>query len=419
LNRILVGDALEQLRTLPDECVQCVVTSPPYWGLRDYGVAGQIGLETSPAEYIGRMVEVFREVRRVLRDDGTIWVNMGDCYATGAGAVGDCPGGGEQGERWKERGPCRKQVPDRKNPNAGVPTYQPNRMPIEGLKPKDLVGMPWRLAFALQADGWYLRSDNIWHKPNPMPESVTDRPTKAHEYVFLLSKSERYFYDAEAIKEPQEEGERTTRLRQMARGLTSKPYTIARDVLQTQPPQGKTGAARNLEARYRLALLGTRNRRTVWTITTKPFPEAHFATFPEEIPAICIGAGTSERGACSHCGAPLSRVLEVSKGRPERGTGKGNPGIDEAAQRTKRLNGQELADWKAENPNRTVGWVPTCKHSAGVGRCVVLDPFMGAGTTALVALKAGRDFIGVELNPEYAQLARERIESELVQGRLA
>lgn len=196
---ILQGDCLDRLRELPDESVHCCVTSPPYWGLRDYGCAGQIGLEKTPQEYVAKMVEVFSEVRRVLRDDGTCWVNLGDCYATGAGRVGACPGGGERGAKWAGYRGDRDKDP--KATGIG-PMTQPNRMPLPGLKPKDLVGIPWRVAFALQADGWYLRSDIIWHKPSPMPESVTDRPTKSHEYIFMLSKSERYAYDAEAIKEP-------------------------------------------------------------------------------------------------------------------------------------------------------------------------------------------------------------------------
>src|SRR3990167_11278662 len=195
-SRVIIGDCRAVLPTLEAGSVQTCVTSPPYWGLRDYGHAGQIGLESTPAEYVAEMVAVFREVRRVLRDDGTLWLNLGDSYATGAGKASS-PGGGAQGERFLESGPSgyrgahdlspkhsRSQVPDGKNPDAMIPTYQPNRMPIAGLKPKDLCGIPWRTAFALQADGWYLRQDIIWAKPNPMPESVRDRCTKAHEYIF-------------------------------------------------------------------------------------------------------------------------------------------------------------------------------------------------------------------------------------------
>jgi DNA modification methylase len=252
--------------------VQTCVTSPPYWGLRDYGHDGQLGLESTPDEYVARMVGVFREVRRVLADDGTLWLNLGDSYATGAGKVGDHPGGGVQGASWRGA------------------TTSPNRLPIEGFKPKDLVGIPWRVAFALQADGWWLRQDIIWHKPNPMPESIRDRCTKSHEYLFLLAKSERYFYDNEAIAE---------------QALHSD----------------------------------TRNRRSVWTIATKPFKGAHFAVMPEALAEPCVLAG--------------SRADDL-----------------------------------------------------------VLDPFSGSGTVGVVALRHGRRFVGVELNPEYAEIARDRIEGD-------
>ena len=248
--RILVGHVLDRLADLPDESVHCVVTSPPYWGLRDYKIPpqvwggngcahewggaiptreqtggggnkanvgsfhggstsafcqhcgawrGSLGLEPAPALYIAHLVEIFREVRRVLRKDGTLWLNLGDSYATGAGKAKQA-GGGAQGERW--RGPGMAQVPDNKNPGAMIPTYQPNRMPLPGLKPKDLIGIPWMLAFALRDDGWWLRSEITWAKRAPMPESVTDRPTMATEKVFLLTNSAKYFYDAEAVKEP-------------------------------------------------------------------------------------------------------------------------------------------------------------------------------------------------------------------------
>jgi hypothetical protein len=232
--RILQGDVVKRLRDLHGRSIDCVVTSPPYWGLRDYGVEGQIGMESTPAEYIAKMVEVFREVRRVLRADGTCWINMGDCYATGAGKVGECPGGGKQGARWAgdlrirdERREYRgtrlangrgdspgvfrvKTRASRDSAHAGKntamvaigPMTQPNRLPLPGLKAKDLVGIPWKLAFALQGDGWWLRQDIIWNKPNPMPESVRDRCTRSHEYIFLLSRSRLYYFDADAIKEP-------------------------------------------------------------------------------------------------------------------------------------------------------------------------------------------------------------------------
>jgi DNA modification methylase len=357
--RLLCGDALEQVRLLPDESVQCCITSPPYWGLRDYGVAGQIGLERTPEEYVANIVQVFREVKRVLRDDGTLWLNLGDSYATGAGKVGDCPGGGEQGERWKQYGPARPQVPDGKNPDAMVPTYQPNWMPIAGLKPKDLVGIPWRVAFALQADGWWLRSDIIWSKPNPMPESVTDRPTKAHEYLFLLTKSARYYYDAEAIREPATSAGKIVTLgnKSLSRGQATGANV---------PPSGNANADS-------VTVAPLRNRRTVWTIPTQPYPEAHFATFPEALVEPCMAAGSkgeSDGLAKKDRSLVQTRMEQVPVGRMRRGRNV----LPEVAQRT------------------------------------VLDPFCGSGTVGVVALRAGRDFIGIELSPEYVEMARRRIE---------
>lgn len=255
--RIINADVIDGLRQLPDESVHCVVTSPPYWGLRDYGVAGQIGLEKTPAEFVSRMVEVFREVRRVLRSDGVCFVNLGDSYAaTTKGSSG-------KGE---------KQVT-----NAGTLLADRSWSIPDGLKPKDLCGIPWRVAFALQDDGWWLRQDIIWAKPNPMPESVTDRCTKAHEYVFLLTKAERYWWDQEAIKE---EG----LLRQS--GKTQHKYVDG-------DPKNRTKAG-FLEMRSNV--YERVNKRSVWTIATNPFPEAHFATFPPELPEICIKAGCPKGG---------------------------------------------------------------------------------------------------------------------------
>jgi len=268
------GDALALMREMPDCSVQTCVTSPPYWGLRDYGVAGQLGLERTPQEYVERMVEVFREVRRVLRDDGTCWVNLGDSYASGGRGCGQA---GPDGEKQRS--------------NVGA-LLGPKRAP-EGLKDKDLVGIPWRVAFALQADGWWLRSDIIWAKPNPMPESVTDRPTKSHEYLFLLTKSARYYYDAKAIAEEAETVD------------TRRPY--GSPGANALDPRGKQG-----EGKQRWPGIGpqhaterdrgekyepmqthlTRNARSVWTIATSPYHDAHFATFPPELPRRCILAGS-------------------------------------------------------------------------------------------------------------------------------
>lgn len=293
---ILHGDALTMLKTLPDESVHCCVTSPPYWGLRDYGVDGQLGLEKTPEEYVAKMTAVFHEVRRVLRDDGTLWLNLGDSYASNTKGSG---------------GTSSIQVS-----NAGS-RYNPRKF-NHGVKEKDLIGIPWMVAFALRADGWYLRQDIIWHKPDPMPESVKDRCTKAHEYVFLLSKSSRYFYDNEAIKVPVKQDWGT-------RDRTNGKYRNEGSGLQ---PHG------GLEKSYEKA-----NRRSVWSVTTKGYKEAHFATFPPDLIEPCILAGC-----------------------PEGGT--------------------------------------------------VLDPFFGAGTTGLVCSRLNREYIGIELNAEYVEMAKRRIEGD-------
>jgi DNA modification methylase len=313
--RVFTGDCREVLRSLPAESVQCCVTSPPYWGLRDYGTPPlvwgdsicSLGLERTPEGYVAHIVEVFRAVRRVLRRDGTLWLNMGDCYATGAGRVGDCPGGGEQGARW-----------------AG-PMIQPNRLPIPRLKAKDLVGIPWRVAFALQADGWWLRSDIIWAKTNAMPESVRDRPTKSHEYLFLLSRSELYFYDKGAVLEPYGTPKAYRQKKAGAQALRGQ---------EAIRPRGNLESCENSEARYYGN--GGRNRRSVWAFPTRPFKGAHFATFPVDLVEPCILAG--------------SRVGDV-----------------------------------------------------------VLDPFAGTGTVGVAALKHGRSFLGIDLNPEYIVMAEHRI----------
>jgi DNA modification methylase len=266
--QILNGDVRQALALLPDQSVQTVITSPPYWGLRDYGSEGQLGQEDTPYEFIENLVEIFRDVRRVLKDNGTVWLNLGDSYV-GTGNKGD----------YKD--------PKYSNGRNGQSIALNNK--VEGLKSKDLIGIPWRVALALQADGWYLRSDIIWHKPNVMPEPVKDRPTKAHEYVFLLSKSPKYFYDHEAVRED--------------------------------------------------SLSGKRNRRSVWSVNTKPFKGAHFAVYPTELVEPCVLAGSQ--------------------------------------------------------PNDTV-----------------LDIFSGSGTTGVVSLQNGRNYIGIELNPEYALISEKRLTEE-------
>ena len=343
--KILNGDAIEMLRTLSDESVDCVVTSPPYWGLRDYGHEGQIGLETTFGEFLEKLLGVFSEVKRVLKPNGTCWVNMGDCYT------------GNGGQFAKESFLGHRPKPEAKRSRLVKA--------VDGLPAKSLVGQPWRLAFALQDQGWILRSEIIWHKPAVMPESVTDRPTKAHEQIFLLTKCPRYWYDAEAIREPaqgrgapiggwdtgpgshctvafntpdrwQQQGVRAfNRLRKEAPGRMQGPVTAApsqrrgkgkySDRSVGHPCQSDEWTGRD-----------TRNARTVWTIASQGYPGAHFATFPIEIPRRCILAGC-----------------------PEGGT--------------------------------------------------VLDPFAGSGTTLEAAVRLGRRAIGIELNPDYLPLIKSRL----------
>jgi DNA modification methylase len=292
--RILQGDCRDVLTMLPDESVHCVVTSPPYWGLRDYGVAGQLGLEETPVEYIAGMVEVFREVRRVLRSDGTAWINMGDSYATVGGA--STP---QMGEAFKDRQRGQEVVCRSKRMGRGAGRWGGGNNQAAGLlKPKDLCGTPWRLAFALQDDGWWLRQDIIWHKPNPMPESVRDRCTKAHEYIFLLAKSERYFYDQQAIRTPFSEETKAQSFETMdykARDRYKKP-----DGWDTGPG-GHGTIHRSGREKGQLAPVDYvpptgANKRSVWTIATEAYPEAHFATFPAALIEPCILAGCPAGG---------------------------------------------------------------------------------------------------------------------------
>jgi DNA modification methylase len=275
--RILTGDCRAVLATLPEASAHCCVTSPPYFGLRDYGVDGQIGLEQTPAEFVEQLVAVFREVRRVLRDDGTLWLNLGDSYSSGGNGSG--PSGSKQST----------------NVGAALP---PKHTP--GFLPKQLLGIPWRVAFALQADGWFLRQDIIWSKPNPMPESVRDRCTKAHEYVFLLSKAPRYHFDADAIAEPVAGDPTAPRNR-----WDSKDYEVP-----GQKPQKRVSRSGNLERKPRPGPAtstshqagsvpwegSSRNKRSVWTIATQPFSEAHFATMAPELAETCIRAGCPDGG---------------------------------------------------------------------------------------------------------------------------
>lgn len=369
----LHGDCREMLQTLPEKSIQTVVTSPPYYGLRKYSDdPREIGQEATPAEYVAALVEVFRQVRRVLRDDGTCWINLGDSYA-GTGKSG----GGAQGERWEQYG---AQV---EGPRGGKWSPAP-----EGMKQKDLMGIPWRVAFALQDDGWYLRSDIIWSKPNCMPESVTDRPTRAHEYVFLLAKSARYFYDAAAIAE------------QAAESTQDRAHI-------ENAPSPKHATRYSMKSGLDRYDRPTRNRRTVWSIATQPYSGAHYATMPEALIAPCILAGSSAQ-ACEHCGAAWVRVVEResdvvnleegqrqatrSAGAQTGGTTKVTLGVTEHVRR------------------RDLGFAPSCAcpDNTGSAASVVLDPFGGSGTVGKVALRLQRNAVLIELNQAYIE---EHIES--------
>ena len=392
---LLQGDCTTVLATLPAASVQCCVTSPPSWGSRDYGAGGQLKLEETTEAYISNMVLVFREVWRVLRDDGTLWLNLGDSYAGVAGnARGEGAGGGQ--ERVKSMG--FGALPKRKDLEGG-------------LKHKDLAGIPWRVAFALQADGWYLRQDIIWHKPNPMPESVADRCTKAHEYIFLLTKSAKYFYDSEAVKE---------------RGAMVAGDSAGSSQRDTQETHGLGGgnsginlAKQKLAAELQEKGYSTRNKRSVWTVTTKPFRGAHFATFPPDLIEPCILAGTSENGQCPKCGKSWKRIMEkIGVSTYEKMGGK-NGGYKKMREESMRRGETGVGDtrdsngnivWYEATPKKFVGWQPDCVCRLDPIASVVLDPFSGAGTTGLVAVQHGRRYIGIELNPDYLEMSRKRIQ---------
>lgn len=348
INKIILGDNRITLKDVPDGIANTCVTSPPYFGLRDYGNDGQIGLEETPEQFVEQLVQVFREVKRILKDDGTLWLNLGDSYAGGAGRWGVKDGiSGFQGT----------------NKGSISQIEVAKKWKHDVIKPKDLIGIPWMLAFALRADGWYLRQDIIWHKPNPMPESVTDRCTKSHEYIFLLSKSKQYYYDAEAIQEPcvwdtggltekrvarAEENHKAmpTTIKNGIRPKKKRPQTFGGKKSKIAEENG--GDPRRGHRSYENSQWSnvwesekpTRNKRSVWTIATRPFKEAHFATFPEELIIDCIKAGCPEGG-------------------------------------------------------------------------LVLDPFGGAGTTAIVARKLNRNYLLCELNQKYIDITEKRIFKEI------
>jgi DNA modification methylase len=410
--QVLNMDVRAGLATLPDNHFHCAITSPPYWGLRDYGVSGQLGLESTPDEYIANMVEVCRGIKRVLRDDGVFFLNVGDSYAAGGLGAGS-------GKQRTNAGSCN-----------GSHIEKARKAP-DGLKPKDLCLIPWRLLLALQADGWYVRSVIVWSKRSPMPESVTDRPTSAWEPIFLLSKSERYFYDAVAVAEPSSvyPEQRTPRGRvesEYAPGDRSDGWkndkavgfgvTATRNLRNVWTLDDNAALLQWLCGNHRDVLLEWMKSRgtgmaDVWTLSSEPCPEAHFATFPSEIPHRAIAAGTSERGCCPECGAPWRRVVETTLDREEaerirsRRTLKHCDQQKDADQR--KLNGNDLAKIHRRT---TTGWQPTCACNAGEPvPCRVLEPFAGAGTTLREAVRMGRDSVGIELNPAYVEIIHKRI----------
>jgi DNA modification methylase len=404
------GNCLDVLRSMPSGVVHCVVTSPPYWALRDYGVpsttwgngwVGCLGLEPSPEQYVAHLVEVFDEVRRVLRDDGTAWINLGDSYAAGG------RGGNVGGASTLEGGLVNQEqsrAVKRSFRRDRIPTGERAHKMVAGLKPKDLVGVPWLAAFALRSRGWYLRADVIWNKRNPMPESIKDRPTKAHEYVFLLTKRDRYFYDAHAVRETSVSGHSS--------GNRERKHRHQRG--------GIEGSGRRQAHAVPWDWNGSRNRRSVWTIATEPFKGQHFATFPQKLVEPCILAGTSEHGCCSVCGAPFERVVALGEpivgqqlvgGANKDGTyhGVARKAYDgTGAQNPSAVKARILAGMRERI---TTGWRATCEHTLrDVVPCRVLDPFAGSGTTGRVAVRLGREFIGIELNPAYVDMATTRAE---------
>jgi DNA modification methylase len=357
----------------------------------------QLGLEPTPDEYVANMVKVFQEVKRVLRDDGTLWLNLGDSYAgTNNGYAGDhCPSNAKSLSR-----------------GMGQRTMSQRNTVVGGLKPKDLCGIPWRVAFALQADGWWLRSDIIWSKPNPMPESVTDRPTKAHEYLFLLSKRPTYFYDADAVKEEAEYGRRD-----WGGADQHAAYMRSRDNLEER------GDRKTPESYTKGGDPSTgRNRRTVWEIPTAPYSGAHFATFPPALVEPCVLAGTSPQ-VCAVCGAPWERAVEKGQTMWEQRKSDGAPmragdvsGGISLGRAEPNFNGKKHSEWKAAHPDTHTGWRPTCRDwlrpdEAPIVPATVLDPFCGSGTVGQVARLHGRRFVGLDINGVYLrELALPRAE---------
>jgi DNA modification methylase len=373
--KIIQGDCREKLKELPDESVDCIVTSPPYWGLRDYGVKGQLGLENKITDYVNNLADIFDECKRVLKKTGTAWLNIGDSYATNGIYIGT----------------YLKKNPQHKDLHTDNSTRYPQKLKgyrnkEENIKAKDLCLIPFRVVLELQQRGWYVRSDIIWAKPNPMPESIKDRPTKSHEYIFLLSKSKNYHYDADAIKED----------------CTGKDERKWSDTYKNVGSiiQGNTNAKIKRTKRYSKENNFKRNKRDVWTITTKPYKGAHFATFPKDLIEPCIKAGCPEK-VCVKCGKPQLKELYRDEKTKEvhRNVRKGN---------RDRAIGGVYDKWAKENPYQT-RTKPGCDCNKDFKLGVVLDPFAGSGTVGEVALELQKDFILIELNPEYIKLIEDRL----------
>lgn len=433
---LLHGHALDMLKTLPDGSVNCCVTSPPYFGLRDYQEVGQYGLEKSPSEYVEAMRELFAEVRRVLADDGTLWLNLGDSFSTG-GAVKTANTNTGFNERWGNAVGAKKQESGRPSARCDKAEVSGPRLRWDDVPAKNLLGIPWRVAFALQDDGWILRNDIIWSKPNGMPESVTDRLASKHEHLFLFSKSRRYWFDLDPIREQHSEA--------TAARLALGPVAIARRTPGEKRSANIYGAAAgtNLTAtgeRHLAGAEGGKNPGDVWTIPTQPFPGAHFAVFPVEIPRRCIAAGCAPK-VCRECGhkpEPTKKRGGMDMDRPQArrameiatehglteehfdairsagatdagkaavtqsGTGKNTARVTELAAEAKRVLKGYYREFLLDRMV-TDGWTD-CGHNA-YDAGTVLDPFSGSGTTGLAAGQLGRKYIGIDLSRKYLELS--------------
>ncbi len=446
LHAKLYNKDCRSMRELAGESIQCVVTSPPYWGLRKYSGEqeliwddrdcehqwgkemikhdalrhrpgehcivgseknpaihpgnkvnsgfcslcgawkGAYGLEPTPEMYIEHTIEILREIRRVLRKDGVVWWNIGDSYATSSAGTRDM-----EPVTWEENGKAKKRAMTRIDK-------------VPGLKPKDLCLIPFKVAIACQEDGWWVRSVIIWSKPNPMPESVTDRPTESHEYILMLTKSARYYWDAEAVREKYAD-------------VTLNDPRVGKDKSRGGiKDYANAGVQNPSDVRERIFNnLGTgRNIRSVWEFPTTPYAKAHFATFPEKLPEICIKAGTPEVGCCSKCGSPYERISErqTNDTRPGRNTGEGKSGT--ANDPNQSLHQSDLSKYRQQISYETLGWQPTCKCNADKVPGLVLDPFMGAGTTLWVAKKLNRRAIGYEISEEYCHLTVDRLRQQVL-----